>query len=142
MPVNSNRPRNTARTIANINIPRQITWRIVLYAVQFCLLSDEIWLSVRPNLFSTRIPYCSKLTMQFILIYVHANLHRKLSYIVVSLQHLYFKNKTSSAHSSTINASESLSGSSLIKKLVQNVFRLVFVVRFPEEKANFFSLSS
>ena len=65
-----------------------------------------------------------------------------LSYIAVSLQHLYFKNKTSSANSSTINTSESLSGSSLIKKLVQNVFRLVFVVRFPEEIANFFSLSS
>ena len=38
-----------------------------------------------------------------------------LFYIIVVLQHLYFNNKTSSAHSSSINVSESLSDSSSLR---------------------------
>ena len=58
-------------------------------------------------------------------------------YIIVVSQHLYFNNKTSnkisSAHGSSINASESLSNSSSLLNWVQKGFRLVFVlILFPE----------
>ena len=42
-------------------------------------------------------------------------MHITLFYIIVVLQHLYFNNKTSSVHTSSINASESLSDSSSLR---------------------------
>ena len=47
---------------------------------------------------------------------------------IVVLQHLYFTNKTSSAHSSSINASESPSDSSSLRIELKMSFERIFVL--------------
>ena len=62
---------------------------------------------------------------------------------IVVLQHLYFTNKTSSAHSSSINASESPSDSSSLRIELKMSFERIFVlIHFLEGITNFFSLLS
>ena len=62
---------------------------------------------------------------------------------IIVLQHLYFNNKTSSAHSSSINASESVSDSSSLRIKLKMLFEWTFVlIHFLEGIANFFSLLS
>ena len=60
---------------------------------------------------------------QFLSIYVDVNVNTILHHCCFTAPLIYFNSKTSSAHSSTINPSESLSNISSLR--VQNVLRLV-----------------